>query len=314
VKPNWYIYCLLDPRTSAVRYVGVSKNPAKRLRDHLKHAHLAKTYKDNWLCQLAREGLKPVQTIVASGSGDDWDIAEREWIARLRAEGCKLTNACAGGRGVLDPSPESRAKNSAFHTGRTLSPGGRAKVSAALRLRVRSAETRAKVAAAMRGKKMPREGVEKAAAKRRGCKRPREAVERQAAKLRGRPQTPEHVAKRTAQLKGRVFTDDWRAKLSAAQKERFTKPQPAKPHKPHDPLARYCRCFDCKLAGRGKPKGRPRIVQHDPNHHGCSCIDCRIAGKGRPRKRPRIVQHKSGYCRCMDCRIARGEFGGRVSE
>jgi hypothetical protein len=64
-----------------------------------------------WLRQLAATGLVPMVKILASATrAADLIPLERQWIADLRAQGVRLTNATAGGEGMPDPSEETRIK------------------------------------------------------------------------------------------------------------------------------------------------------------------------------------------------------------
>ena len=115
------IYVLRDPTSLAIRYVGHSRNAAKRFVRHL--TDTASTHKVRWIASLKRLGLRPVVEVVDSVSSDAAPSAEIAWIARLRASGCELTNSTDGGEGCagLEPAPEVRAKlYAAAHTGRDL--------------------------------------------------------------------------------------------------------------------------------------------------------------------------------------------------
>ena len=102
-----------------------------------------------------------------SGSPDDVAAVERRWIARLRAEGCSLTNLTDGGEGTpgRKVSAETRAKVSRSNMGNTTARGCTRSAATRALLRAqklgntyslglkRTAETRARMSAANMGNK-----------------------------------------------------------------------------------------------------------------------------------------------------------------
>jgi len=107
-----FIYALLDPTDSEVRYVGKAKNPYKRLYFHLHNK--AHTHKYFWLQSLVKQGLKPVVCVL--DRCDDfkpiWEARERDWISFYKRIGCNLTNGTDGGEGLSNPSLCTRKKMS----------------------------------------------------------------------------------------------------------------------------------------------------------------------------------------------------------
>lgn len=93
-----YIYGLLDPRTNQIRYVGKSKNPARRYKEHIKKDKY-NPYKDAWTSQLKAVGLLPELRIFEHAEGRDIDALECLWIAKCKEFGCSLTNLAVGGTG-----------------------------------------------------------------------------------------------------------------------------------------------------------------------------------------------------------------------
>ncbi|HLJ80655.1 MAG TPA: phage antirepressor N-terminal domain-containing protein [Ktedonobacterales bacterium] len=87
------VYTLSDPNTGAVRYVGVTQRPRARFLQHFKHPVL-RGEKQRWLEQLAAQDQLPIMTIaeVFSGSLEEAQRREQEWITRLSAEGAPLLN------------------------------------------------------------------------------------------------------------------------------------------------------------------------------------------------------------------------------
>jgi hypothetical protein len=97
------IYAMGEPDTHEPRYVGkTEKSLQHRLGQHLRQARAgAGGYRNNWLRGLLARGKRPViwplEVVVDE---QDWQGVERYWIARLLAEGARLTNGTAGGDGV----------------------------------------------------------------------------------------------------------------------------------------------------------------------------------------------------------------------
>lgn len=184
VYPPAFIYGLIDPRDRALRYIGKSNNPKKRLHRHLIDARLARYHRECWLKGLLDAGLRPELIILEECPQDIWKEREQYWIAHYRERGADLVNRTDGGdtNPVLSPevkarvaeiisrthkgkkkSPEHCRNISAGLKGQIIPPEARAKMSAAAKGRKMSPEARAKMSAVRTGKKMPRAGVEQSA-------------------------------------------------------------------------------------------------------------------------------------------------------
>jgi transposase-like protein len=110
-----YIYCLLDPRTFELRYIGqTTKQPHHRVSAHLcpsmlrKHSYLAR-----WLKSLVDKRLKPLIAVLdVAYDQSELDASEVAHIAKYREGGFRLVNLSDGGggrAGYITP-PEMRAK------------------------------------------------------------------------------------------------------------------------------------------------------------------------------------------------------------
>ena len=103
-----YIYALLCPDDGKARYVGQSRKPALRFRQHLSGAlgTQERRYdaKDRWIQDLSDRGLEPVLAVLEEIEGIAVDYGpgstrrriqgiESRWINRLREKGHPLTNA-----------------------------------------------------------------------------------------------------------------------------------------------------------------------------------------------------------------------------
>ena len=89
------IYALLDPRTGLVRYIGKTRNPAKRMEGHVSPGRHSRTPVAKWSRMLRGEGLRPEMMVLEWV--DDWQSAERGWIQHGRDEGVSLLNVAKGG-------------------------------------------------------------------------------------------------------------------------------------------------------------------------------------------------------------------------
>lgn len=110
-----YIYVLVDPRTSKIRYVGKTSKPLeKRLSQHVTRAKKGyKGHRDSWIRQLLCEDLVPEIRPIEDGywSCEKADNREIYWISEFRTQGEPLTNMTNGGdgnKGVVF-SPQARA-------------------------------------------------------------------------------------------------------------------------------------------------------------------------------------------------------------
>lgn len=89
------IYGLREIGSDAIRYVGKSCNPCKRLREHIREANSSDCYKDRWIRK--SKGIELIELEMALAS--EWQERERYWIQRLRLTGHPLTNTTLGGEG-----------------------------------------------------------------------------------------------------------------------------------------------------------------------------------------------------------------------
>lgn len=186
---TWYIYVLIDPRTDAVRYVGVTVAPQHRLTGHIRDASYQSTRKANWIKQLLRCELRPEMRILEEVIGHDLSReAERRWIAHYRAEGAILTNATDGGDGApgCKWSEEQRAKI----IGRKLSDETKQKLSKYRKGTPISDEQRQRLIALHTGKPLSDEHKQKIRERHTGRVLPREGIEKMRASLTGRKNGP----------------------------------------------------------------------------------------------------------------------------
>lgn len=206
---KFIIYAMSDPRTDEVRYVGMSSSGMARPMRHLQPLGLSRddTYKGRWLRGLVASGSSPgihVLSVMDSRAGLPGE--ERRWIQYGRAMCWPLTNCTEGGDGLVNPTPEVRAKMSASHTGKPSSRKGYK----------HTPETLARMAAARVGRKLTPEHRAAIAASGIGRRHSAEAIAKMSAAKMGHEVTAEARAKIGNGHRGRKLTDEHRASLRAA--------------------------------------------------------------------------------------------------
>lgn len=95
-----FIYAHNCPITGRARYIGKSKAPRRRLKDHLLRARENTSHQANWIRSLSARGLRPVLEILDEVPETEWQFWEREWIRLYKSLGFDLTNSTDGGEGV----------------------------------------------------------------------------------------------------------------------------------------------------------------------------------------------------------------------
>lgn len=87
-----WIYALLDPRNNEIRYIGKSKDPQKRFKQHIYTSSKENTRKGNWIKSLIKKDLKPILKILKETDEDEFNFWEEFYIKKTIDEGSKLTN------------------------------------------------------------------------------------------------------------------------------------------------------------------------------------------------------------------------------
>lgn len=236
-----YIYALLDPRTDAIRYVGMSKCPEMRLRDHRKDK--ANSHKTHWIQQLKQYGIEPKVYILEECDITNWQVKEQLWISGLRRLGYSLTNTTDGGEGAIGlvVSIETREKLAASRLGRKFgshseetkrkiglaSKGRECKEEVKDKLRQMrlgskaTDETRQKMSARHKSIHQTSEWVEKRTMSRRGCKMSVEAVKINSECHKGIIPTAETRLKQSLARIGRLRSEETKQRISEGQKKRW---------------------------------------------------------------------------------------------
>lgn len=144
------IYCLVDPRTALLRYVGITtKTLHKRLVEHCKYSRNAakQAHRDRWIRQLLDANLRPVILLIEETFDN-----EREcfWISHYRTAGLNLVNRTDGGEGVhgILRDEEVRKRMSEARRGKKLSEEHRQNIGKGLLGHKHSADSIAKMSAA----------------------------------------------------------------------------------------------------------------------------------------------------------------------
>lgn len=116
-REGYYIYGLVDPRTSKIRYIGYSYDPYQRFRFHLRDTN--NTRKVNWIKSILLVGINP-EIIILQECPDEISAKkeEVEWIKFIGRH--NLTNSTDGGEGVvgLVHSPQAKEKISKSKIGK----------------------------------------------------------------------------------------------------------------------------------------------------------------------------------------------------
>jgi len=84
----FFIYALADPRTSQIRYVGCTKNPTQRLKEHAGAGEWIGKL-GHWLHELKAGGYKPIMVVLQT---TDDKTAEGYWIRHFETTGADLLN------------------------------------------------------------------------------------------------------------------------------------------------------------------------------------------------------------------------------
>ena len=204
------------------------QKPANRLSKHLSYARTRRgtSHLVAWLRKLLSDGIEPTLSVITSGLGLDWGVAERSWIQQYRDQGFSLVNATDGGEGCPGHtvSAEARERIAAGHRGKPLSAEHRAKVSAANKGKKNSPEAIAKTTAAWIGRKHTAESRAKMSAARLGKEGPpasAEAIAKRVASSKARRAEPGYIDPRL----GRALSSETRAMIGVANKGTIRTPE-----------------------------------------------------------------------------------------
>jgi hypothetical protein len=200
---RYLVYCLIDPFTSEVRYVGKSSRGVLRIREHFGiKGRNACGYAKMWLRKLHSQNAKPI-VLILNESGSEKDVLENEIrvIKLFRESGFDLLNITDGGEGT---------------SGRILSVDQRMKISRKLMGHPSSDKVRAAVSMANKGRKMLPHVKAALIAANKGRKPSAETVKKMHDALRAKPISPDTRKKMSAGMRARWNDPHYRAKTSTA--------------------------------------------------------------------------------------------------
>lgn len=106
-----YIYVLICPKTSNIRYVGKSTRPEQRLKEHIKGSENPKYPVQFWIQKLLKNNLKPTMQVLFKT--DNWVRDEKCIIAACKNIDINLLNLADGGNTEIISN-----KNSGFRPSR----------------------------------------------------------------------------------------------------------------------------------------------------------------------------------------------------
>src|SRR5882757_595286 len=90
------IYLLKDDLGN-VRYVGYTKDPEMRMKYHKRECRWGRrTHRKAWVSEMLLLNREIKMEVVEWT--EDWNMAERQWIFKMRALGCDLVNGSDGGQ------------------------------------------------------------------------------------------------------------------------------------------------------------------------------------------------------------------------
>lgn len=95
-----FIYTL-EESNGNIRYVGKSKDPKRRFREHIKNYKKSNSYKNNWIKSLIKNDEYPIISILDEVDHNNSTFFEIYWISQLHSWGFNLTNLTIGGEGTI---------------------------------------------------------------------------------------------------------------------------------------------------------------------------------------------------------------------
>jgi group I intron endonuclease len=150
---NNVIYCLCDPITEQIRYIGKTVNLYDRIKKHYKNSELKnKTHKNMWILSLLKNNFRAkVLVLEECNNLEQLNNAEIKWIKFYKEIGSDLTNGTNGGTGGK-MSLESIEKMRNSKRGKKLSEEHKKQISEGNKGRQFSEETKRKIGNSNKGK------------------------------------------------------------------------------------------------------------------------------------------------------------------
>lgn len=107
-----FVYALCEPGTRTVRYIGLTYDVPMRVKQHITDTIKQHTYVGRWLSGVVKSEKAPEVIVLSEVSREEGPAEEIRFIRNARMLGMRLTNATDGGEGVINPSEETREKES----------------------------------------------------------------------------------------------------------------------------------------------------------------------------------------------------------
>jgi hypothetical protein len=123
-----FIYSLSDPLTKEIVYIGKTKNPKKRFKDHCRIDLRNRCNLDKWKNKIISQGFIPEMEIIEEVICENVNDREKFYIDFYLSSGSKLLNMTEGGDGLQNPSEEVRKKIGEKSRGRKMSDYVRKKI------------------------------------------------------------------------------------------------------------------------------------------------------------------------------------------
>jgi hypothetical protein len=101
------IYGIAD-HSGRIMYIGKSKDPVERMKQHLRDCTRRKTPLYVWINKALRDGQRPQMIVLASATSSDWQSLERQMIAQYRQDGHLLNLADGGDQPKCDVAINKR--------------------------------------------------------------------------------------------------------------------------------------------------------------------------------------------------------------
>lgn len=152
---KYTIYTLCCPVTGIVKYIGSTSSKLKyRLTGHICDSKRLSGPRHDWIESLTLKGLTPLIEPLEIIE-NDWENAEKYWIAQFRSWGFPLTNIADGGKGAtgVRASSEKRRKQSIALKGKPKTKDHNLKVSIANKGRRHKKDFKEKCRQRMLGKR-----------------------------------------------------------------------------------------------------------------------------------------------------------------
>jgi len=87
-----WIYALIDPRNSEVKYIGKSINPNMRFKEHISKCNKERTKKSNWIKKLISLNTQPNMVLLKEVDDKDVPYWEEYYIKHYKSNGANLLN------------------------------------------------------------------------------------------------------------------------------------------------------------------------------------------------------------------------------